>query len=146
MKTKISQFIRPGIYFNLGYNNSEIDKLFTQVKSASTADEQVKLYRNIDEILCRDVPELWIYDSPYASPRRNTFQGYTQYDVIPESGPTEVVWWTQGTPMVTATATTATTQTMAPTISSEWVVVAVIAVIVLAGAYIAYTRRKKKTT
>jgi peptide/nickel transport system substrate-binding protein len=129
---------------NISYNNTEIDKLYDQAKVVKSMDEMVQIFQKVDEILNRDRPHLWIYDYMYAQAKRNTFRGASFYDIIPESGPIESVWWTQGTPIVTAIASTATAQTMTPTVSPEWIGVAVIAVIVLAGAYMTYTRRKKK--
>jgi hypothetical protein len=104
-------------------------------------DQQVQLYRQIDEILNRDLPELWIYDYEYAQPVRNTFQGHSFYEVFPESGPAETMWWTQGTPMATTTATSSLTGT--PAASSTWIAVAVVVLVILVGAYFAYSRKKK---
>ena len=140
-KAYVSSYIQRVILTNVGYNNSQIDKLYSQIRSMTDEDQQVQLYRQVDEILNRDLPELWIYDYEYAQPIRNTFQGHSFYDVFPESGPLTTVWWTQGSPMAATTATSSLAGS--PAASQTWTAAAVVVLVVLVGAYFAYSKKKK---
>jgi len=140
-----SPWIIKGFAVNDGYNNSNVDKLYDQIRNSQSSDQQVQLFHQVDEILNRDLPETWIFDIVYAQPRRNTFQGSSFYDIISESGPIETVWWTQGTPITPASVTTTTPTTQAPALPWEWMATLVVVIIILGGVYLTLTRRKKKT-
>jgi peptide/nickel transport system substrate-binding protein len=140
-----SAWIIKGFAVNDGYNNSNVDKLYDQIRNSQSTDQQVQLFRQVDEILNRDLPETWIFDIVYAQPRRNTFQGSSFYDIISESGPIESIYWTQGSPITPASVTTTTSPTQAPTLPWEWMATLVVVIIVLGGVYLTLTRRKKKT-
>ncbi|MGA2785139.1 MAG: ABC transporter substrate-binding protein [Candidatus Bathyarchaeia archaeon] len=147
-KAWTSQFIQKAIFTNLGYNNSAIDKLYAQIGVTANADQLVKLYQQVDEILNNDVPELWLYDYSYAQPRRNTFQGDSFYSIISESGPVEKVWWTQGTPITTTAVTSAaSTKAAQPTGGMDMTTIGaiVVLIVVVAGAALYMSKRKKTT-
>jgi peptide/nickel transport system substrate-binding protein len=144
-KSWVSRYIQKAVFTDVGYNNSEVDRLYNQVANTPNENEQVQLYNRIDEILNRDMALIPVYDYEYAQPRRNTFKGHSFFEVIPESGPVENVWWTQGTPMTTTAVSSATTAAQPPTGGFDMTTIGaiVVLIVVVAGAAFYMSKRKK---
>jgi|SRR5208283_1798686 len=138
-----SHFIAPISRQNWGYNNTENDNLWYQATRETDPAKITQIYNQIDVILNRDLPELFIYDYYRAQPLRNTFHGVMNYFTNPEAGPTDQIWWEKGTLIQGATAST-TTAAQAPQVQN-WQIGAIAAIVViLAGVFLAYNRSKKK--
>jgi hypothetical protein len=122
--------------------------------NATTNAQRIQLFQQISKRLAGLYPELEIYDYVYAQPLRHSFQGTLFYQIIPESGPSENLWFagTAGTATtaasMTGAATTAASMTgttsATPTGLPSWAIIVAVIAILLVGAYFVYSKRKKK--
>jgi peptide/nickel transport system substrate-binding protein len=140
-----SHFIAPISRQNWGYNNSQNDQLWFQATRETDAAKLTGVFNQIDEILNRDLPEVYVYDYFRAQPLRNTFHGTVNYFTNPEAGPMDQVWWEKGTLITPATASTTATAAKPPTggIDTTTIGAIVVLIVVVAGAAVYMSKRKK---
>jgi ABC-type transport system substrate-binding protein len=139
----------------MGYNNSRIDWLFDEVAREIDPQKRLQYFYEIQDILTRDLPIIWIFERrPPQAFRPSDFGGlpvrplaYASYDGV---------WWEKGTPLATTTISTPTTvvttatATVSPTttapppaaIGFEWLATLAAVVIVALIAAVYFARKK----
>jgi len=140
-----SNFNTPNIFTNTGFSDPVSDALWRQVAfNATTNAQRVQLFQQISKRLAGLYPELEIYDYVYAQPLRHSFQGTLFYYIIPESGPSENLWFagTSGAATTIASMTSITSAT--PTALPSWAIIVAVIAILLVAAYFVYSKKKKK--
>jgi len=139
-----SHFNAPAIFTNTGFSDPVSDSLWSQVTfNATTNAQRVQLFQQISKRLAGLYPELEIYDYVYAQPLRHSFQGTLFYQIIPESGPSQYLWFA-GTAGAATTASMTSTTSAAPTALPSWAIIVAVIAILLVGAYFVYSKKKKK--
>ncbi len=56
----VSTNVMPIVGANIGYANPRVDELFTQAAATSDRDQRASLYREVQDILVKDLPVLWL--------------------------------------------------------------------------------------
>lgn len=96
-RTYISSMIKPIPYANYsGYNNREVDELFSLAERAPTVKKRGEYYYKVQEILVRDLPYLWISEYGLNSAWRDEFKGLHSWCARSYISYAEDVWWTKG--------------------------------------------------
>ncbi len=84
----LSSNIKPVPFSNVGYANPHVDDLFAQAAAASSRDERLRLYTDIQETLVREVPYVWLYENEGLRAYKGSL-----HDIGPWSGnPAERAW------------------------------------------------------
>ncbi len=95
--------VDPGELFNIysskgsenftGYSNSQLDDLLTKAKQTLDVDQQVPIYKQIQQILTTDMPATYSWYRPYIHVTKKKFAGYTDTNALPEGLFTELEKW-----------------------------------------------------
>ena len=95
--------VDPGELFNIyssqgsenftGYTNPQLDDLLTQAKQTLDVDQQVPIYKQIQQILTTDMPATYSWYRPYIHVTKNKYAGYTDTNALPEGLFTELEKW-----------------------------------------------------
>jgi peptide/nickel transport system substrate-binding protein len=95
--------IDPGELFNIystngsenftGYSNPQLDTLLKQAKQTLDVDQQVPIYKQIQQILTTDMPATFSWYRPYVHVTKKKFAGYTDTNALPEGLFTELEKW-----------------------------------------------------
>jgi peptide/nickel transport system substrate-binding protein len=144
-----SSFNTPAIFTNTGFSDPVSDSMWRSVVfNATTNAQRIQLLQQISKRLAGLYPELEIYDYVYAQPLRHSFQGHLFYEIIPESGASENLWFAGAAGTTTAAASTMAASSMTtsapPTTFPSWAAIAVVILVILVGAYFVYSKKKKK--
>ncbi len=95
--------VDPGELFNIystngsenftGYSNSQLDALLKQAKQTLNVDQQVPIYKQIQQILTTDMPATYSWYRPFVHVTKKKYAGYTDTNALPEGLFTELEKW-----------------------------------------------------
>jgi peptide/nickel transport system substrate-binding protein len=94
----ISPNIKKLIWTNtMGYNNSEVDKLFADAQVEQNFEKRKALYHRAQEILVDELPIIWYAEVGYYTLSNKDFDG-VPLDVWGVLNPFDTVYWKKGKP------------------------------------------------
>jgi len=135
----VADEVVPGRLYYFGYNNTDIQTLYTQAAAATTRDERTKLYSQIQQKLADDLPYILLVDSPTMNLWKSQFSGILK-------GDNYRLRFAQYTPATSSSTMTTETTGAAPTADYTPYIAAVVFIIVIVGGYLYFKGRKKAKT
>lgn len=130
----------PGRLYYYGYNNTEIQSLYSQAAAKPDRTDRAKIYSQIQQMLLQQLPYICLVDSPTMFLWKSGFTGILKGDNYRLRFATVVA-----APTTSATSATTSAPSVAPSAAIDYTpyVAGVVIILLAVGAY-AFTRRKKK--
>jgi len=143
-----SKQVGAGTYTNcMGYKSSEADSVLEQAQVETDAAKRRQLMRDWQQIVLRDLPCYPLTFEYYGIPSRKEWVGIPSNPWRVMTMFAENMWWTKGTlieaPTTTTTTPTTTKPSPPPAAPDLTLMIGVAIAVVLAGAIVTYSMRRK---